>query len=249
VAWWTGRARRARSVGDDGLRVAISWRETLLREEHLRPGQRFRVGTAAKNDVVLSERGLPAHHVLLDHDPRGGWRLHLRAELEGSLASGGMVVPFAEFGGQMRSLALGPLDWGTLQAGELSVLFQPGVAASRPRTRRFAALDERVVAAFCVAFLIEAGILLAAAFGGSAAPLALRSAAEPPEKATVERPEKAAAGRPEKAPPEIGSVHSPDQAGVASPARLAGDDEATRDPNRLNPSGVSPRGGRRVPSP
>ncbi|MEZ4267389.1 MAG: hypothetical protein R3F39_13495 [Myxococcota bacterium] len=188
MAWWRAWARRGRA-DRQGLRIAISWRETLLREEHLRPGQRFRVGTAAKNDATLTVAGLPAHHVLLDHDWRAGWRLHLLPQLDGSLARGGAIVPFAEFGSEERSLALGPLDWGTLQAGELSVLFQPGRAASPLRTRRFAALDERVVAAFCVAFLIEAGILVAAAFGGTAAPRDLTAGAGPLEES----------------PPEIGS--------------------------------------------
>ncbi|MCB9727349.1 MAG: hypothetical protein H6746_02575 [Deltaproteobacteria bacterium] len=150
------------------LRVAISWRETLMGEELLRPGQRFRVGTAPRNDAVLTCPGLPARHVLLDHDPRQGWRLHLVAPLEGTLARGGRVVPFAELGNAAQTVPLGPMDWGTLNAGEVSVLFQPALAAARPRARRFAALDERVLAALCVAFLIEAGIVVAAALGGHA---------------------------------------------------------------------------------
>jgi hypothetical protein len=215
-----------------GLRVAISWRETLLRELHLRPGQRLRVGTAPKNDVLLSGPHHPARHVLLGHDPKRGWCLYWLPSLDGSLARGGRVVPCSEFGARPQTVALGPMDWGTLQAGELSVLFQPGPAAKAPRARRAFAIDERVVAALCVAFLIEAGVLVAAALGGSAA----ADAAEPASASG----QVFEATQPELAP----GPHAQSRSGDGS---QLGDDSVARLP--VSPSAASLRGARRDPSP
>ena len=122
------------------LRVSVLWNGVAVRSVLLPEPRDLDVGPDAKSGLVLPDGALaPRFPMFRAHAVSGGYDLCLPAGVEGASVLGGvrMTAADAAADGRVR-LTLG--DWGKLDFGETSLLFQL-VAAGRRRERQPFAID------------------------------------------------------------------------------------------------------------